>query len=897
MVETKWHSLAVPEVFKLIKSQEQGLQKDDIAERLKIHGPNSLPEAEVPGIFSLFLSQFLSPLIFILILAAIVVLLMGETVDGLIILFVLFFNAIIGTIQEGKAQNTLKALKHFIEGSATVLRDNKIVIITDSGVVPGDILILQEGEKVPADARLLMTHSLKVDEASLTGESLPVEKNAIDEFPADTQISDRKNMVWKGTNIASGDAHAVVVATGIHTEIGKISTAISSIYEDVPLRKNIANLSRLIIFMVGIIGVLVFFLGVAREESMRQMFATVISMAVSIIPEGLPIVMTLVLASGVWRMTHKNVLVKKLQAVEALGQVHIIAVDKTGTLTKNEMKVETVYVDTKIYSVGGGGYEPTGTVSYEGATVEPLNHPDLLMAGRVAHYSAMAKAVYNEESKRWKVSGDPTEAAMRVFAQKVGFTTDGTEDPNIFEIPFSYVTKYHLSIHTSDGKNFLSVSGAPEKVLALCDRIWRTQKSEKLSRKEREEIEEVFLQMSRGGYRVIALAMNADSASVVTGEELPSLTFVGFFGLRDPLRTEVHEAVEKANSAGIKVIMITGDHTITASAIGKEAGILKEHGTVITGEEIEKLTDTELMKKFDTVHIFARVTPMHKMKIIELFKKKGQIIAMTGDGVNDAPSLAAADLGIAMGNIGTEVAKEAADIILLDDNFGNIISAVEEGRSIYKTIKKVVLYLFSTSVGEVLAITGSILLGFPLIVLPAQIIWLNFVTDGFLDISLAMEPKEDGLLKHRIKHSKYILDWFSVKRMLYMGTIIALGSLFIFSVYLKLDPTKALTVSMTTLAVFQWFNAWNCKSEKKSLLTINSFKNVYLIGATSIVVTLQLLAVYTPFLQKILHTVPLDLSDWIFILSVSMSILGLEELRKFFGRRSSIKINKPLEVG
>ena len=889
MKETNWHAIPIPEVFKQIQSTESGLSEKEAHARLLTYGLNILPEEKVHGLFYIFFSHFLSPLILILILASITVLFMGETADGLIILFVLIFNAVVGTIQEGRAQNTLKALKNFVEGSATVLRGGKTLIIPDKEVVLGDILVLQEGEKVPADIRLIAVHSLRVNESSLTGESTSVEKIVNKILNKNTTVPDRRNMVFRGTNIASGNAHGVVVATGISTEIGKISKAIVSINDDVPLRKNIANLSKLIIGTVVFIGFLVFFLGIALGEDVRQMFATVVSMAVSVIPEGLPIVMTLVLASGVWRMTKKNVLVKKLQAVEALGQANIIAVDKTGTLTKNEMVLEKVYVDGKMYSVEGCGYEAKGDISLDGSVINPLNHPDLLMAGRVAGFCANAKAIYLEESKKWKVSGDPTEAAMGVFSQKIGFKNLIGETEKIFEIPFDYLTKYHLNIYKFEGKNFLTAVGAPEKILGLCDRVWRKQKSEKLSEQEKEEIENVFLKMSKNGYRILGLAIDPSSGASVSTSNLSHLTFVGFFGLKDPLREEAREAIEKANSAGIRVIMITGDHKVTASAVAIEAGILHEEDGIITGEELGKLSDSELMNRFNKVSVFARVEPVHKMKIIELFKKRGDIVAMTGDGVNDAPSLAVADLGVAMGNIGTEVAKEASDIVLLDDNFGNIISAVEEGRSIYKTIKKVVLYLFSTSIGEVLAIIGSILLGFPLLILPAQIIWLNFVTDGFLDVSLAMEPKEEGLLKHRMKHSKYILDWFSVQRMIFMGIIIAIGTLFIFSEYLDSGIGKAITMSMTTLAIFQWFNVWNCKNEKISLFSINPFKNLYLVGATIIVITLQLLAIYTPFLQKILHTVPLNFSDWVFATSVAVSIIILEEIRKFFIRRKMSK--------
>ncbi|MFZ2205463.1 MAG: HAD-IC family P-type ATPase [Minisyncoccia bacterium] len=890
----KWHTISTLEVLSHFKSNELGLSEEEAHSRLLVYGPNALPEEKVRGVFYIFFSQFISPLILILILASITVLLMGDVVDGLIILFVLVFNAIVGTIQEGRAQNTLRALKNFIEGTATVMRDGKALIIPDKEVVPGDILILQEGEKIPADARILFSRSLKIDESSLTGESVPVLKTIEEISNPEISIADQKNMLFKGTTIVSGNGEAVVIATGLSTEIGKISKAIVSIDEDVPLKKNISNLSKLIIIATIIVGILVFFLGIMRGEDMRQMFSTVVAIAVSIIPEGLPIVMTLVLASGVWRMTKQNVLVKKLQAVEALGQASVLALDKTGTLTKNEMTLEKVYVDGKFYNIGGLGYEPKGDVSLDGLVVDSLNHPELLMAGRVAGFCSNAKVVYSEELKRWRVSGDPTEAAMGVFAEKIGFKNIMDESKKIFEIPFDYLTKYHLNIHKFEEKNFLTVAGAPEIILGLCSRVWRKQKSEKFSLEEKKQTEEIFLKMSEEGYRIIAFAIDPDTEAVIEEKNISNLIFVGFFCLKDPLREEVFGAVNRARSAGIKVIMITGDHKITASAIAKEAGIFHEGDEIITGEELENLSDKELMDRFDKVSVFVRVTPVHKMRIIDLFKKKGEIIAMTGDGVNDAPSLASADLGVAMGVSGTEVAKEASDIVLLDDNFGNIISAVEEGRSIYKTIKKVVLYLFSTSIGEVFTITGAIFLGLPLPVLPAQIIWLNFVTDGFLDISLAMEPSEDGLLKHKVKHSKYILDSFSVKRMIFMGVIIAVGTLFIFTQYLGDSAGKALTVSMTTLAVFQWFNAWNCKSENKSLFSFGSFNNIHLIFATCTVIFLQLMAIYNPFLQKILHTVPLNITDWIYIISVAGSILILEEMRKFIFNRRNKNINLEL---
>ncbi len=435
-------------------------------------------------------------------------------------------------------------------------------------------------------------------------------------------------------------------------------------------------------------------------------------------------------------------------------------------------------------------------------------------------------------------------------------------------------------------RNFLFPKGlaypAEKKYLA----IFENEKKIKESQEKKKELEDMLVKMSQEGLRVLAFALKDNVSDDIKPKDVEGLTFVGFFGLKDTLRPEVHEAMQKAISAGIKVVMITGDHKITAEAIAKEAGIYHDGDTILTGEDMDKLSNEELTNMIKQVSVFARVTPEHKLRIIQAYKKSGEIIAMTGDGVNDAPSLVAADLGVSMGKIGTEVAKEASDIVLLDDNFGSIISAIEEGRSIYKTIKKVILYLFSTSFGEVLTIVGALLLGYPLPVLAAQIVWLNLVTDGFLDVSLAMEPKEEGLLKGNFEHpKKYLIDGLTVKRMFLMAIPMMVGTLFLFKGYFEVDITKAWTISLTTLAVFQWFNAWNCRHESKSIFQLNPFGNIFLIGATIIVISLQLLAIYTPFMQKILHTTSLNISEWITIIIVASSIVVVEEIRKFTQRR------------
>ena len=884
-----WHTKTIPEILTTLRSREHGLTKEEATEHLKEYGLNKFPEGKTDSLPLIFLRQFQSPLIYILLAAAAIVLAMGEIIDASVIMAVLVFNAIVGTIQEGKAQNTLLALKQFAETFATVLRDGKELVILDVEVVPGDIIILQEGEKVPADARIIFSNTLKIDEASLTGESEPVTKTdavlSADHLP----VVNQKNMVFKGTHVLSGNGTAVIVATGLATEIGKIAKKITTIDTEIPLKTNLRHLSRLIIIAVFLISVFLVVIGVLYGKSIKEMFTTAVALAISIIPEGLPIVVTLVLATGVWRMSKRHALVKRLQAVEALGQTKIIAVDKTGTLTKNEMVVQRVYIDGKIFEITGNGYEPKGEMTLAGKTIDPLNNPELLFSGKIAAFCANARLSFVEETSVWKIAGDPTEAALIVLSEKVGFRHDTLEQemPKIFELPFDYQKKYHATIRTMDGKNFLTIVGAPEQVLELCKTVWHKDGAEILNAEKKKELESAFHQLAQDGLRVVAYATNSDvNRSVIDPDTLPSLSFVGFFGMKDALRPEVKSAVQRVKSANIRVVMITGDHRLTATAVAKEADIYQEGDMVLTGEEIDSMSDTELAEKLARASVFARVTPDHKLRIIEAYRKRGEIVAMTGDGVNDAPSLVAADLGVAMGKIGTEVAKEAADIVLMDDNFGSIVSAIEEGRSIYKTIKKVVLYLFSTSVGEVLTIAGALFLGYPLPILAAQIIWLNFVTDGFLDVSLAMEPKEEGLLRGNFERpKKYLVDKLMAQRMFIMAVPMMIGTLFLFKGYFENDLAKAWTVSLTALAVFQWFNAWNCRHESKSIFQMNPFSNKWLIGATITVVFLQLFVIYNPFMQKFLRTASLELSDWLMIIPIAASIIIVEEIRKFFYRR------------
>lgn len=885
--ETKWHTKSAPEIFEILRSGEHGLSSEDASHRLRECGPNKLPEGKVDSLLVIFLRQFQSPLIYILLAASLVVFVMGEKIDGSIIMTVLILNAIIGSIQEGRARNTLLALKKFVETKAVILRDGKEVLIPDTEVVVGDIAVLQEGDRIAADSRVILGSNLKIDESALTGESGAVHKISLTLKP-DLAILEEKNMVFKGTHVVAGNGQAVVVRTGVETVIGKIAKEVATIETEIPLKTNIRDLSRVVIYVALGMNALLFVIGLLSGQSAREMLAIGVAILVSVIPEGLPIAVTIILAAGVWRMSKRNALVKRLQAVEALGQAQIIAVDKTGTVTRNEMVVQIVYVDKKTFEIGGVGYEPKGDIRLNGRVIEPPNHPELLLAGKIAAFSAGARVMFSEEEKAWRVAGDPTEAAALVLGEKVGFNKDDLEreSPLLSEIPFNYNLKYQATLHKDGKKYFTAVIGAPEVILGIASKIWHGGTEEHLSQEEKNGLVSVFSEISKNGLRVIALAFSQSVPENLKQEDVKHLTFVGFFGLKDAMRLEVKKATEQAMAAGIRVVMITGDHQTTAETIAREAGIYKMGDKTLTGGEIDSLSETDLGSRLAETSVFARVTPEHKLRIINAYKSKGQIVAMTGDGVNDAPSLVAADLGVAMGRVGTEVAKEASDIILLDDNFGSIVSAVEEGRNIYRTIKKVVLYLLSTTIGELLVITGAIFASFPLPLLPAQIIWLNFVTDGFFTIALAMEPKEKGLLGANFdKPGKYLVDTLMGQRMFIMAMTMMVVTLLLFQNYFESDLAKAWTISLTILAVLQWLNAWNCRSDNQSVFRMNPFENKFMVSATLAAFLFQLLAVYNPLFQRFLRTVPLDLSDWLIIVSLATSIILVEEIRKFFARR------------
>ncbi len=890
MKKTAWHNLKTAEALAKLRTQLSGLSPKEAERRMAKFGPNKLPEAKPDSLLEIFFRQFQSPLIYVLLGASLIFFILDDHIDALIVLFVLVFNAIIGTVQEGKAQNTLNALKKFVETNTTVIREGRELIVPDWEVVPGDIIVLQEGEKVPADARVVEANQLRLDEAALTGKSQPVHKDQV-ALKGQPTVADQVNMVFKGTYVLTGSGLAVITTTGMETAIGQISQKIVAIDTESPLKGNIKRLSRLIILVFIASAAYLFGHAWLTGRDLLESFEAIVAMAVSIIPEGLPIVITLVLAAGVWRMGKRNALVKRLQAVEALGEARVAAIDKTGTITKNELVVRELYVGGRFFRVSGVGYQPQGRVLINNRPAGFEEWPELLRVGQASAFAGSARLAYIEDEDRWRIAGDPTEAALQVLGRKMGLERDDVlrSKPIIQKIPFDYQVKYQAVVFQEGRNKMLAVVGAPESILALATGWRRDGRRLQMTEARRKELAQIFENMAKDGLRVLAFAEKKVGGKI-DPTKMPKLDFLGFCGMRDALRPEAARAVRKLQAAGLRVAMITGDYEAAARAVAREANIFLEGDESLSGEDIDRMGEQELESKLARVSVFARVTPEHKLRIIQAYRRRREIVAMTGDGVNDAPSLVAADLGVAMGRLGTEVAKEAADIVLLDDNLESVVAAVEEGRGIYQTIKRVVLYLFATSSGELLLIATAFFLRLPLPLLAAQIIWLNVVTDGFLDVALAFEPKPAGLLKARLEKARaYIVDGAMAFRILIMALPMMIGTIWLFEQYLVFDLEKARTVALTAMAAFQWFNAWNCRSWDRSVFQINPFSNRFLLAALAIVVSLQVLVVYHPWMQFVFRTTALTAREWLLALGVAAIILVPEEIRKFWVRRREEK--------
>ena len=851
----------VKDIFKELNTTEKGISESEANLRIEKYGKNILEEKKKINPIFLLLGQFNDPVVWVLLGAALISAVLGEYIDFFVILAILVANAIIGFVQEFKAEKAIEALKKMASLKAVILRDGKTVEVDASMLVPGDIVILTAGEKVPADCRLIELNNLQTQEAALTGESLPVKKE-ITLYDKDLQLGDRKNMVFSGTIITGGKATAIVVKTGMQTEIGKIAKLIDEAEEEeTPLQKKLAKLGKYLTYITLVICLIIFGVLYLRTGDMFEALKTSASLAVAAIPEGLPAVVTISLALGVQRMIKKNSLVRRLPSVETLGSTTVICSDKTGTLTKNEMTVRKLYVGNEIVEVTGSGYKTEGNFSKKPKDLELL-----LKIGLLNNDAQLNK----EEGK---IIGDPTEGALIVSAAKLGLDHNSllTKTPKIDEILFDSVRKRMTTIHKDGKKKIAYTKGAPDVILNLCDRIQIDGKIRKLTPKDRKEILAANDSFSKEALRVLGFAYKELGAKESKAQIEKNLIFTGLQGMIDPPRDEVKVAIEKCKTAGIKVIMITGDYMGTAAAIARELGI---EGKAVSGEDIDKI---DLAKEVENIGVFARVNPEHKMKIVNALKKNGHIVAMTGDGVNDAPALKSADIGISMGIAGTDVAKESSDMILTDDNFASIVSAVEEGRGIFDNIKKFVQYLLSSNLGEILVIfIGSLM--FNIVPLQAvQILWMNLVTDGLPAIALGVDPAAKNIMERKPRQAKEgIMSRPFIIKIFYTGALIAAGTLAVFGYslnVLKVSEAEAQTLAFTTLVLMQFVRLHVIRSE----YSLGILSNKSLLLAVGASLGLQLMVVYTG-LGKFFETVPLSLADWGFIASVCVALLVISTI-------------------
>ncbi|MHA1853725.1 MAG: cation-translocating P-type ATPase [Candidatus Heimdallarchaeaceae archaeon] len=866
----KWHTMSVNTVLEHLKTSKEGLSNEEVKKRIEKYGLNIIEKKKRRTALKIFFSQFKSILVILLLIATLLTLFLKMYLDAVVIGAILLINAFLGFHQEYKAEKSVEALKKLIVSKVLVIRNGEKIEVKAEELVPGDIVILEEGKRIPADLRLIESINLRVDESTLTGESVPVEKST--KIMKDVPLSERKNMVFSSTLVVSGRGKGVVVETGPMTEIGKIAKMIEEIEEPTPLQTKLQNFGKFLSLIIILIALLIFSLGFLKGINTFEIFLTSISLAVSAVPEGLPAVVTSTLAIGTRKMAKRNCIVKRLAAVEALGSVTVIAADKTGTMTTNEMTVRKVWYDWKVVEVSGVGFEREGDFKLNGKRINPKEDENLYLLLKIS------KMCNNSILKKTHLIGDPTEGALKILALK-GKVDEEYE--RVDEIPFSSERKIMTTIHKIDEKYVAYTKGAPEIVLKLCDKIYP---NKKLSKKEREKIEEVIKDLAEKGLRVLGFSFKNLEKSYSKKEVEKNMIFVGLAAMIDPPRKETAHAIKLCKEAGIRVIMITGDHKLTAKAIASEIGL---EGEVMTGSELEKISDEELEEIVDEITIYARVSPHHKLRIVNALKKKGHIVAVTGDGVNDAPALKKADVGIAMGIKGTDVAKEAADMILLDDNFSTIVNAIEEGRGIYDNIKKFVRFLLSANFDEIMIVASSILLSLPLPLLPLQILWINLVTDSLPALSLGVDPKEKGIMKRKPRDPKESILSSSLL-FLFVASILAFfATFYIFTTELENGIEKARTMTLTTTILFEMFFVFNCRSEEKSVFRKNPLTNKKLIISILISIILQILIIYSPFFQEIFSTTPLNLQDWFKI--IMLSALGLLVLPEIFIKHFYIK--------
>jgi len=888
-----WHNREIEEVLTFLSSDHRGLSLAEAKRRLAEFGPNELVEKRKVSAWAIFLEQFKNILIIILLVAVALSAVLGEVTDAIVIFAIVLFAAVLGFVQEYRAERAMEALKRMASPTASVLRDGEEIEIPSRELVLGDIILLHTGDHNPADARVIQAVNLKVNEAPLTGESTPVEKMT-DSLAETVAIGDRRNMVYMGTSVAYGRGTAVVTATGMGTEFGKIAAMLQEVKEEkTPLQVNLDRMGKWIVIGAIALCFVLAAMGVLRGHKILEMFIWGVSLAVAAVPEALPAVVTIGLAIGVQRMVKRHALVRKLPAVETLGCTTVICSDKTGTLTQDQMTVRRIYTNGRLFEVSGVGYEPKGNFFLDGMVYEPQEDVHLEVLLRIGALCNDARLV--PVNGWWKVKGDPTEGALLVAAAKAGLEQEAQNAswPRIREIPFSSERKMMTTVHQTPQGEVAYAKGAPEVILDCCRYIYRDKIEQELTSNERKEILALAQTLASDGLRVLGMAYKPIA---LLSEAIESdMVFVGLVGMIDPPREEVKEAIKVCEEAGIESVMITGDHKLTAMAIAKELGLLKK-GQVLSGSELDNLSDEQFEDVVEKIEVYARVSPAHKLRVVEALAKKGHVVAMTGDGVNDAPALKKADIGVAMGITGTDVSKEAADMVLTDDNFASIVAAVEEGRGLYDNIKKYLMYLLSSNLGEVLVMAIAILFGsllgtggaLPLIAI--QILWVNLATDGLPALALAVDPAAPDIMKRKPRPRNETVFNRPVISLIVIGGVWSMVvNLGIFSWALGVGKSliEAQCLVFMTLIVIQFFKSFNFRSDRLAIFEIGMLGNKWLIGAVLVSFGMTMPLLYVPVLQEVFHTYPLTMVDWAIVVLSSASIFVILEVGKLVIRRLS----------
>jgi Ca2+-transporting ATPase len=876
-----WHTKTAEETLALLASDRGGLPASEALRRRGEFGPNELPGGQRTQWLPVLVSQFKSLLIVILIAAAVMSAFLGDLAESLAIGAIVLLSVVLGFVQEFRAERAIDALRQMAAPSARVLRDAVEQKIPSRDLVPGDVILLGVGDRVPADARLIDAPNLKLDEAALTGESVAVDKRSERLDRDDLAIGDRSNIVFSGTLVTYGRGLAVVTATGKQTEFGKITELLETVTSGpTPLQQNLDRVARVLAGIALVVVLMITAGGVLRDLPWFEMFLFGVALAVAVVPEALPAVVTISLALGVQRMSRRNALVRHLPAVETLGSTSVICTDKTGTLTRNEMTVREIFVDNNTLTVTGTGYSPQGAFEKDGAIIEP--GPVLIELLRAATLASDAEI--HEQGGRWRLNGDATEGSLVVAAAKAGLArvTLEAESPRVGEIPFMSEARRMTTLHRCGGSTVAYSKGAPEVILDSCQRVLTAEGEQDLDEAMLARIAEAAARMGNNALRVIAIARKSDAQLCDAADDM---VLLGLAGMIDPPREEAREAIRLCEQAGIRTVMITGDHPATARAVAEELDLLRS-GRVVTGSELEAMAQQQLEAEVESIDVYARVSPEHKLRIIDAWKSRGEIVAMTGDGVNDAPALRRADVGVAMGITGTDVSREAADMTLTDDNFASIVGAVEEGRMIFSNIRKYLMYLLSSNIGEIGVVAGATIAGMPLPLTAVQILYINLATDGFPAVALSVDPADPDLMQRRPRDPHRGAFTGEMVLLMVVGGIwsmIVNLALFSWANESGRSLEHAMTMTFVSLVLIQFFKAYNFRSDRMSMLQrplANHWLNIAIVWELA----LLCLIIYVPVLHGPFGTFNLTLKDWIIVLLLAVTVVPVLELTKAFIR-------------